>query len=64
MTVGQSASEQAVASHDSDLWITVVVDGVPILYPQAARVLCRIVVRLARAERAAEGAPRAEENAS
>jgi hypothetical protein len=48
-----------------DLWITVALpDGVPVLYPQAARVLCRIVVGLARVERKTEGASRAEENAS
>jgi DNA invertase Pin-like site-specific DNA recombinase len=42
-----------------DLWITVVLpDGVPVLYPQAARVLCRIVVGLARKERGSEPAPR------
>jgi hypothetical protein len=29
-------------------------DGVPVVYPQAARVLCRIVVRLAVAERPEE----------
>jgi hypothetical protein len=44
-----------------DLWIKVVVrDEVPVLYPQAARVLCRIVVGLARKERGSEAGSQAE----
>jgi hypothetical protein len=35
-------------------------DGVPPLYPQAARVLCRIVVGLAQVERGAETGSQAE----
>ena len=38
--------------------------GVPVLCPQAARVLCRIVVRLAGVERGAEAASGIEERAS
>jgi hypothetical protein len=53
MTVGRSASEREEPSPDPELWwISVVVpEGVPVLCPQAARVLCRIVVRLAEVER-------------
>jgi hypothetical protein len=52
MTVGRSASEREEPSWDSELWITAVVpEGVPVLCPQVARVLCRIVVRLAKVER-------------
>jgi hypothetical protein len=36
----------------------------PVLYPQAARLLRWIVVRLAQKRRAAEGASRSEEKAS
>lgn len=36
-------------------------DGVPVVYPQVARVLCRIVVRLARMELLAENVGGTEE---
>lgn len=36
-------------------------DEPPVVYPQAARVLCRIVVRLAKMERSAEDAGGDEE---
>jgi hypothetical protein len=39
-------------------------DGVPVVYPQAARVLRRIVVRLAKMERLAENVGETEEEAS
>jgi hypothetical protein len=52
MTVGRSAGEREEPSRDPELWITAVVpEAVPVLCPQAARVLCRIVVRLAKVER-------------
>lgn len=47
--------------HGEAMWITVVVpEGVPVVYPQAARVLCRIVVGLAQVERGSEAGSRAE----
>jgi hypothetical protein len=62
MTVGRSASEREEPSPDPELWITVVVpEGVPVLCPQAARVLCRIVVRLAKVERENDDASAMEE---
>jgi hypothetical protein len=39
-------------------------DGAPVVYPQAARILCRIVVRLAKMERLAEDAGGTKEEAS
>ncbi|MEV8371128.1 hypothetical protein AB0P21_00210 [Kribbella sp. NPDC056861] len=39
-------------------------DGVPVVYPQAARVLCRIVVRLAKMEQSATDADGTEETSS
>lgn len=56
------AGDRADLRRDSeDLWITVVVpDGVPVLCPQAARVLCRIVVGLARKELGSEAGSQAE----
>jgi hypothetical protein len=62
MTVGRPSSEREEPSRDSELWVTVVVpEGVPVLCPQAARVLCRIVVRLAKVERENDDASAMEE---
>ena len=52
MTGGRPVSEPAGPGSDSELWMTVVVpEGVPVLCPKAAGVLCRFVVRLAKVER-------------
>lgn len=62
MTGGRPVSEPGGPSGDSELWITVVVlEGVPVLCSQAARVLCRIVVRLAKVERGTDDASVMEE---
>jgi hypothetical protein len=60
----RTSRRQAKVSAD-DLPVQVrVPDGPPVVYPQAARVLCRIVVRLARMERSPEDAGGTEEEAS
>jgi hypothetical protein len=56
---------EETSSESGALWITVVVpDAAPVVYPQAARVLLRIVVRLAEVEHGSDDTSKAEETAS
>lgn len=61
----QKDSAERDEAPDGDGVVHVVLpDGAPVVYPQAARDLCRIVVRLAKMERLVEDAGGTKEEAS
>ncbi|WP_328324398.1 hypothetical protein OHA70_33205 [Kribbella sp. NBC_00382] len=64
MSVEKVSAQGEEAAGGDGVVRVVLPDGVPVVYPQVARVLCRIVVRLAKMERLVEDAGRTDEEAS
>jgi hypothetical protein len=64
VSVEKASAERNGASGGDGVVRVVLPDGVPVVYPQAARVLRRIVVRLAKMEHLAEDVGETEEEAS